>query len=207
MPNKSLERTVANCGCTVRAVALCARAGLKMAAVPGRSTESLALMRAIALFAVVGMSTAADVLAACPISPTIFATVTIQSCETITLRAFPAEVTLGESTYQLHPPGAEYQATLLAVRVNSSGLWWHIPPPHPVEPSDVAWPSGSFRNLVMDGDVAANCGNVLPKNIEVATSPICCDTVPSSGGKCLVPRELAIVRLAPSKDKWYQQGK
>jgi hypothetical protein len=28
-PNKSLERAVASCGCTVRAIALCARAGLK----------------------------------------------------------------------------------------------------------------------------------------------------------------------------------
>jgi hypothetical protein len=44
LSNKSLERTVSNRGRTVRAVALCARAGAQWRSVAGRSTESLELI-------------------------------------------------------------------------------------------------------------------------------------------------------------------
>jgi hypothetical protein len=163
-------------------------------------------MKTVALMVTLGLGIAGETLAACPVSPAIFAKVTVRSCESVTFRSSSARVNSGERSYFAHPPGAEYTATLLSVRVESSERRWPMPAPQPYQSSE-SWPIGSFMTLVMDGPVDIVCGDQLPRTIEVATTSNCCDTIPSSGGQCLVPPELTRVRPPPKDEKWYRESK
>ena len=163
-------------------------------------------MKIVALVAALGICLTGDALAACALSPAVFAKVTIRSCEGVTFRASSAQVHSDGRSYFPHPPNAEYTGTLLSVRVESSELRWPMPPPHLFK-SGESWPVGSWKSLVMDGSPQTICGDRLPKTIEVATTLVCCDTIPSSGGHCLVPRELILARQPPTDEKWYLEAK